>query len=126
MAPKAGAVLYAKDIDKVTAFYSAVAGLAVTSSENDHVVLESPSFQLVVVAIPEKIALEIEISSSPVRRENTAIKVVFFVSSISAARAAAIDFDGQLNPSEQEWTFQGHRVCDGFDPEGNVVQFREI
>lgn len=126
MAPKAGAVLYAKDIDKVRTFYSIVAGLAVTSSEHDHVVLESPSFQLVLVAIPEKIALEIEISSPPVRRENTAIKLVFFVSSISAARAAAIDFEGQLNPSEREWIFQGNTVCDGFDPEGNVVQFREV
>jgi hypothetical protein len=23
------------------------------------------------------------------------------------------------------WEFQGSRVCDGQDPEGNVVQFRE-
>lgn len=126
MVPKAGAVLYAKDIDKVKTFYSIVAGLTVTSSEDDHVVLESPSFQLVLVAIPEKIAVDIKISSPPIRRENTAIKLVFFVSSISAARAVAIDFGGQLNPSEREWTFQGQRVCDGFDPEGNIVQFREV
>lgn len=125
MAPKAGAVLYVKDIDKARAFYSMVAGLVLTSSEHDNVVLESPSFQLVLLAIPERIALEIEISSPPVLRENNAIKLVFFVSSISAARAVAVDFHGQLNPSEREWTFQGHRVCDGFDPEGNVVQFRE-
>jgi predicted enzyme related to lactoylglutathione lyase len=126
MAPKAGAVLYAKDIDKVRIFYSMVVGLAVTGSEDDHVVLESPSFQLVLVAIPEKIAVDIEISATPIRRENAAIKLVFFVSSISAARALAIDFGGQLSPSEREWTFQGYKVCDGFDPEGNVVQFREV
>jgi hypothetical protein len=28
-------------------------------------------------------------------------------------------------PAEQEWSFQGSTVCDGFDPEGNVIQFRE-
>jgi hypothetical protein len=30
-----------------------------------------------------------------------------------------------MEPSDQEWTFNGVVVCDALDPEGNVVQFRE-
>ncbi len=32
---------------------------------------------------------------------------------------------GEVFPPEREWNFQGYRVCDGMDPEGNVVQFRQ-
>jgi hypothetical protein len=30
-----------------------------------------------------------------------------------------------LNPIEREWAFQGARICDGVDPEGNVFQVRQ-
>jgi hypothetical protein len=32
---------------------------------------------------------------------------------------------GQVDPAEREWNDQGCLVCDGHDPEGNVVQFRQ-
>lgn len=124
MLPKSGAVVYAKDIDKIGTFYSKVAGLSVVHAEAAHVVLESPSFQLVIVAIPAKIAVEINIATPPVRRENTPVKLVFSVPSISAARALASQLGGELNPVDREWEFLDCRVCDGHDPEGNVVQFR--
>jgi len=28
-----------------------------------------------------------------------------------------------MEPAEQEWSFNGITVCDGLDPEGNVIQF---
>jgi hypothetical protein len=31
---------------------------------------------------------------------------------------------GGMDPTESERTFQGYRVCDGHDPQGNVVQFQ--
>jgi hypothetical protein len=30
-----------------------------------------------------------------------------------------------MEPADREWSFNGVTVCDGFDPEGNVIQFRE-
>jgi hypothetical protein len=30
-----------------------------------------------------------------------------------------------LNAAAKEWEFDGWRVCDGVDPEGNVIQVRE-
>jgi hypothetical protein len=31
---------------------------------------------------------------------------------------------GRVLPVDREWEFAAHRVCDGVDPEGNVVQLR--
>jgi hypothetical protein len=123
--PAAAAVLYAKDIAKVGHFYVNVAGLQLTHAEQGHIVLESDAFQLVVVAVPRKHAASIHITEPPQRRENTVIKLVFPVGSITAAREAAQLHGGALNPPSREWMFQDTRVCDGHDPEGNVVQFRE-
>jgi predicted enzyme related to lactoylglutathione lyase len=123
--PLSGAVVYAKDLGRVSAFYAGVLGFRVAHSEGGYVVLESPAFQLVIVAIPEHIAETIDLAEPPVPRTDTPIKLVFPVASIEAARAAAASRGGELNPPEREWQFHGFRVCDGRDPEGNVVQFRE-
>lgn len=123
--PLAAAVLYAKDISKVGNFYAKVAGLPITHKEQDHIVLESGAFQLVVVAVPRKLAATIHITEPAQRRESTAIKLVFPVASIAAAREVAQANGGQVNSPSRVWKFQGSRVCDGQDPEGNVVQFRE-
>ena len=121
---KAGAVVYAKDIARVSQFYSHVVGLPITLRETEFVVLQSLTFQLVVVAVPSEIAAQITIETPPVRREDTAVKLCFSVSSIEAAREEAAMWGGQLNGSEREWEFQGSHVCDGHDPEGNVIQVR--
>jgi predicted enzyme related to lactoylglutathione lyase len=120
-----GAVVYAKSTTTVSTFYAEVAGLQITHAEQDYVVLESGDFQLVVVAIPAKLAASIQVAVPPRPREDTAIKLVLPVASIASARLVAQSLGGQLNPPEREWQFQSSRVCDGHDPEGNVVQFRE-
>jgi hypothetical protein len=33
---------------------------------------------------------------------------------------------GELNPPDKEFAARGFRACDGHDPEGNVLQLREI
>jgi predicted enzyme related to lactoylglutathione lyase len=121
----AGAVLYAKNLTLVKAFYEAVLSLNVEHADSEYVVLASPAFQLVILKVPEQIASSIEIESPPRRRTETPLKLVFEIPSISAARAIAQLHGGELLPPEREWNFQGYRVCDGQDPEGNVVQFRQ-
>jgi predicted enzyme related to lactoylglutathione lyase len=120
----AGAIVHAKDIARLARFYAEVASLEVMHEVDDHVVLESEALELVIVAIPAATAAQIVISTPPARRENTAFKLVFVVDSLADARAAAVAAGGGLNPPDKEWDFQGARVCDGFDPEGNVIQFR--
>lgn len=125
MPPKPGAVLYAKDIQRMAKFYEGVALLTVTHAERDHVVLESDAIQLVIHGIPKAIADSITIAEPPVVREDTPIKLVFPVPSLADARARAAALGGHLNPSQKEWQAHGFRACDGHDPEGNVVQLRQ-
>lgn len=124
-APRAGAVLYVKDLARLSRFYEGVAGLTVTASQPDFVVLEARSFQFVIVKMPQHIADSIEITDPPARREDTPIKIIFPVASIAQARAGAQSLGGELNPPAREWSFQGTLVCDGHDPEGNIFQVRQ-
>ena len=84
--------------------------------------LESPIFQLVVVRVHRDAAESMAIVEPPVRRERAAIKLVFFVDSIANARSAAARLGGGLNTVGRESQFDGSKVCDGYDPEGNVFQ----
>ena len=121
---RAGAVLYAKDMDRVAGFYAAVVGLETAGRDEEHVLLESRGFQLVVLRMPSHIASTIQIAVPPVRRANSTLKLVFFVPSIAQMRASAEAQGGVLNGTDKEWLFNGWKVCDGLDPEGNVIQFR--
>lgn len=121
----AGAVLYAKDMQRLAAFYSAVAGLIEVQREHDFAVLENGATQLTIVAVPERIAAKIEIQVPPRRREETPIKLSFAVPRLDATRETVAKFGGALDPPGREWRFCGRRVCDGHDPEGNVFQLRE-
>jgi catechol 2,3-dioxygenase-like lactoylglutathione lyase family enzyme len=123
---RAGAVLYAKDVDRLASFYSTVLGLSEANRDHDHVVLESPGFQLVVLQIPHEIAKAIEITVPPARRATAAVKLVFFIPSLDDVRASVEACGGVMNPVDTEWSFQGFTVCDGLDPEGNVIQFRSL
>jgi hypothetical protein len=122
---KPGVVLFAKDLPVVTRFYEGLVSMLVVAVEHDHVILESGGFQLVVHAIPAEIAESIEIASPPARRFDAPSKLILPVASLAGARVAARLLGGELDPPEAEWELGGDRVCDGIDPEGNVVQFRE-
>ncbi|REM40535.1 glyoxalase/bleomycin resistance/dioxygenase family protein, partial [Mycobacterium tuberculosis] len=50
-AAPAAAVIYAKDVARLGAFYADVAGLSIMHAEADHTSLESASLQLFIVAI---------------------------------------------------------------------------
>lgn len=121
---KSGAVVFAKYLQPMTTFYREVAMLAPTQQEDGHAVLENDSLQLVVHAIPPHIAATFEISDPPQVREEASVKLVFPVADLAVARLAAAAHGGRLLPQENEWIWQGFRVCDGVDPEGNVFQLR--
>jgi predicted enzyme related to lactoylglutathione lyase len=122
----AGAIVYAKDIHPLARFYAAVADMEVMHEVDDHIVLESETCELVIVAIPAAIASRIVITTPPEKRESTAFKLVFAVPDLAQARETAKLNGGEIFPPAREWTFQGLRVCDGCDPEGNVIQLREV
>jgi predicted enzyme related to lactoylglutathione lyase len=120
-----GAVLYAMDLQRLVEFYSAVACLDVQSVQKGFAILGQQPSQLVIVRIPKHIADSVDISTPPERREDTPIKLVFAVEDIASARNRAAERGGAMNAVEREWEFEGVRVCDGHDPEGNVFQIRQ-
>ena len=120
-----GAVIYAKDYRALAKFYEHVAGMTQRESDKEYVLLETPSFQLVILQIPESIAANISIEKPPRKRENTPIKLFLNVTSIEQARRTAKALGGELNGEEKEWKFHGVKRCDGIDPEGNVFQVQE-
>jgi len=121
---RAGAVVYATDVARLQAFYQGVAGLAVEATAADHVVLGAPALQLVIVRAPAHVTASIRIETPPRVRSETPIKLMLPVPDLAAARAVAPLYGGAVSPAEREWDFGGGRVCDGWDPEGNVVQLR--
>jgi hypothetical protein len=122
---KNGAVLFAKDAKRVARFYELVAGMKRTHEDPGIIVLESPGSQLVVHPIPLRIARTLTIDTPPARRTLAAVKLVFAVKSIADARKIAPGLGGALEPPPRMFEARGFRACDGVDPEGNVIQFRE-
>lgn len=122
---RTGGVLFAKNLDRVATFYSVVLGLTEAHRADDHILLESPGFQLVVHRITDGGPVASDITAPPARRATAAFKPVFFVPSLSRLRGVAETHGGVMEPVDQEWSFNGVTVCDGLDPEGNVIQFRE-
>jgi predicted enzyme related to lactoylglutathione lyase len=120
-----GAVLYAKDLDRLVEFYSLVAGIEPQTIEKGVAILGSRPSQFVILRIPKRIADTIDIATPPEPREDTPLKLVFGVEDIAHARQRAAELGGAMNAVEREWEFEGAKVCDGHDPEGNVFQLRQ-
>lgn len=119
------AVMYAKDLERIAEFYTAL-GLKVDESQpGDYAVLTGPELELSIVQIPQAMASRIEISNPPQARESAPIKLAFVVSSIDETLEAARLLGGRIQDGSKRWRFRGHAIQDAIDPEGNVYQLRE-
>jgi len=121
-----GCVIFAKDIQSMSRFYQATLKMDVSVAEKSHQVLSNGSIELVIHGIPKKIADSIEIQKPPELRENTAIKPAFVVASLDEVRLACNDTGGGLKPVTSIWVIRGAKVLDGWDPEGNIIQFKQF
>jgi catechol 2,3-dioxygenase-like lactoylglutathione lyase family enzyme len=120
----ASAVLYVLDAERVAAFYEVVCGLRRHLGAEGFVELRSAAWSLILVTVPPAVAATITVDVPPERRASTPIKLAFDVTSLDAARDGAAAHGGALDAASTTWRFEGYDVCDGFDPEGNVVQLR--
>jgi predicted enzyme related to lactoylglutathione lyase len=118
-----GAVLYATDLGRLVDFYSSVAGIEPQVIEKGYAILASGPSQFVIVRIPKRIADTIDVTTPPEVREDTPLKLVFGVENITHARDRVAELGGAMK--EHEWQFNGAKVCDGHDPEGNIFQLRQ-
>lgn len=119
-----GLVVFAINKKKVSAFYRQTLRLHAIEEKPSHDLLQGPGIEIVIHAIPRKIAADITITRPPQVREETPLKPTFVVPDLNAVRLAATATGGWLKPAEQAWQIRGATVLDGHDPEGNVVQFK--
>lgn len=117
-------VLYAKNIERVSAFYETILGLPRLESENEFVCIGGLDFQIIVVQAPKQLVEHLHISTPPVLRSETPLKHSFLVDDLERASAAAASTGGGAKPISEAWSWRGQLHLDGYDPEGNIVQFR--
>ena len=120
---RAGALIYAKDLERLSHFYQTLLSMQLLSADSEHHVIESADIQLVIHAIPPHIAATIAIATPPEPREEQAIKLFFTVPSLSRAETVAASLGGKL--FGQEYAGPGFKVRNAYDPEGNILQVRE-
>ncbi len=120
-----GCVVFAKNKKRVSAFYQQTLALEIGESERTHDLLLGPGYEVVVHSIPRKHAANIEIASPALPRDATPFKPTFMVPYLEAVRVAATETGGYLKPRARAWRFRGCIVLDCWDPEGNIVQFKE-
>jgi len=115
------ALIFVKDIERMTAFYRDGLGLRVLPEKASEgwVEFAAGDAALALHSIPSDIAKDIKITTPPEPRSNTAIKLVFEVLDLGPARAHLIAH-GAVMHEPHRWN-----GCAGLDPEGNVFQIVE-
>ena len=115
------AILFARDMPRMTAFYRDGCGLQMVAERSDDqwVEFDTGGAQLALHAIPAAIAKRITIGYPPAARRDNPIKLVFETGDLDATRAH-LTAHGATMFEPTHW--QGQSWCDGLDPEGNVFQ----
>lgn len=121
---KAGAILYAKNLQRLSDFYQDLLDAQLLYIDAIHAVLQAIDVQLVIHAIPEAIAASIELQQPAVARTETAIKL--FVSVPSLQQAAELAHRHQARLQTERWQGPGFVAANLIDPEGNVLQLRQF
>jgi predicted enzyme related to lactoylglutathione lyase len=121
--PNPSVVLFVANVPRMTRFYQALASMTLIHEDDAHAVLLHGGFELVIHAL--RGAEPVSPGGTPLVREDSYLKVCLPVDSIARARTAAASLGGAIQPPDREWEGRGFRACDGYDPEGNVVQVRQ-
>jgi len=116
--------LYASDMSKLANFYKEAIGLKIKERGDDFICLGRDEIEINIIKMNGKLGSPIYINDSFSIREETPIKCSFLINSFDQVQKAIKAFGGGLKDNNEAWEWRGVRHLDGFDPEGNVVQFR--
>ncbi len=121
---RAGALIYAKQLDAMSRFYQALLGMTLLMADDAHHVLENDDCQLIIHAIPPHIAATFEIAVPPEPRQAQAIKLFFTVDSLARAEQQVADLGGGLFGPVYDGP--GFKARNAFDLEGNLFHLRAM
>lgn len=116
-------VLWVDKFDECAEFYRRLLDGRLEHASAEFVEVCSESSSVLLHRVPAEWSSEI--SSPPVLRKQNPMKPVFEVRSIDAARVAVSGSDGLIFGEDREQTHGLIRYCDGFDPDGNVIQLSQ-
>lgn len=120
---RAGLFVYAKDVERLSAFYVDLLDMTRAHATPQMTVLRSPDLQLVVRAMPPERAVQVTVATPPVPRDDAAIKFFHAVPSLAQAAETAAALGGAV--WSEQYRGPGFVVCNAVDPEGNIFQVRE-
>ena len=108
-------------------FYIKLFDLRIRESNNKYTVLENNKIELVLLITDISAKTRSNLQPAFRIRESTPIKPVFIVDEpIEKVRSTIKSLGGGFKSSDTEWKFNGHFVCDGWDPKGNIFQVRSL
>jgi hypothetical protein len=120
MSTQVRAVLFAKHLTTLAAFYHEVFKVRASQSSAAHVVLNFGGFELMIQQIPPHLAGDITIDRPPRRREQAAIRLNFPLDDIVHARREAARLGGVIDDEPPPWATADKLFYLGYDSEGNV------
>jgi catechol 2,3-dioxygenase-like lactoylglutathione lyase family enzyme len=114
------AMLFVKDLERMTAFYRDVMGLTPVEATrmDDWVEFEGGAIHFALHAIPAEIAKDIHVPDPPRPREQGSCKLTFTVDDLAATEARLVTLGVTL--LHRPWG-----GWDAVDPEGNVLGIRQ-
>ena len=118
------AILFVKDMDKMSDFYTGMLGIRPMPDDNnpDWRTFETGAGQLAFHSIPQPWRDDIEITDPPETRHSATVKLVFHVEDLEQARDELVE-KGAAVSDNPNLNLPGEFVrFDIVDPEGNVVQ----
>jgi predicted enzyme related to lactoylglutathione lyase len=115
-------VIFSVDVRRLASFYELVLDASATTESSGAIRLTTGSDEVLIHSIPKKVAAGISISTPPAPRENSALKPVFEVQSLSRTLQRVEENGGVVT----SFTFRlgGITRHDILDPDGNIIQLR--
>jgi hypothetical protein len=115
-------VVFSINVRRLAVFYQTVLDAEPLDESSGDIRLINERDEVLIHSIPKKIAKDIEITSPPAPRENSALKPVFDVVSLERALGSVEATGGVI--TGRGFSFDGMKRQDVLDPDGNVIQLR--
>jgi predicted enzyme related to lactoylglutathione lyase len=114
-------MLYVRDLERMARFYREMLGIKASNQNctNAWATFDTGDVRFVLHAIPEGVAMSIEIACPPVPREHEPVKLIFEVEDVEGERERLESLGVQT--LRRPWQESG-QACDVVDPEGNIFQ----
>jgi hypothetical protein len=115
-------VVFSINVRRLAIFYGILLDAEPRDEPSGDIRLMNERDEVLIHSIPKKIAKDIEITSPPAPRDNSALKPVFDVVSLESALSSVEAMGGVV--TGRGFSLDGLSRRDVLDPDGNVIQLR--